>query len=127
LKAVVATMTPADFYDGLNYLGGAFTLGSALHWAILQSLLGALHGMAAGEDVGARFGAVLPLIADEGPAQRTLPLSKLDVADFFSDWIAHPTRDAYWETLNETLRLENIVVPVMHRGGWFDIFLSSTL
>jgi putative CocE/NonD family hydrolase len=25
------------------------------------------------------------------------------------------------------LRLENIEVPVMHRGGWFDIFLSSTL
>jgi putative CocE/NonD family hydrolase len=32
---MVAMMTPADFYDDLNYVGGALALGSARFWATL--------------------------------------------------------------------------------------------
>jgi putative CocE/NonD family hydrolase len=128
LRAVVARMTPHDFYDGLNYHGGAFALGSALYWATLQGMLGLMHGAAAGEDVGAGFGSVVPMLADPAAAQRTLPLSDLSASvAWFGDWIAHPTRDAYWEGMAETLRHDRIAVPVMHVAGWFDIFLAGTL
>ncbi|MER5642916.1 CocE/NonD family hydrolase [Streptosporangium sp. NPDC002524] len=127
LKAVVASMTPHDFYDGLNYHGGAFALGSALNWGLLQAMLGLMHGMEAGEDVGAGFGALLPVLGDQTAAVRTLPLRDIPAGPWWNDWISHLTRDAYWEGLAETLRHDRIEVPVMHVGGWFDLFLAGTL
>ncbi|MGJ6964376.1 CocE/NonD family hydrolase [Streptosporangium sp. G11] len=127
LKAVIASMTPHDFYDGLKYHGGALALGSALNWGLLQAMLGLMHGMEAGEDVGAGFGALLPVLGDQAAAARTLPLRDIPAGPWWSDWISHPTRDAYWEELAETLRHDRIEVPVMHVGGWFDLFLAGTL
>jgi putative CocE/NonD family hydrolase len=128
LRAVVANMTPHDFYEALNYHGGAFALGSALYWGSLQGMLGLMHGAAAGDDVGAGFGAILPLLADQTSAQRTLPLADLGASvPWFGDWVGHPTPDAYWQRMAETLRHDRIEVPVMHMAGWFDIFLAGTL
>jgi putative CocE/NonD family hydrolase len=126
LRAIVANMTPYDFYDGLNYVGGAFALGSALYWASMQSMLGLMHGLAAGDDVGASFGPVLTLMADQPAAARTLPLNDLPLP-WLREWMAHPQRDEYWQGLAETLRHDQIQVPVMHSVGWFDIFLAGTL
>ncbi|MEU4538869.1 CocE/NonD family hydrolase [Streptosporangium sp. NPDC023825] len=127
LKAVVASMTPHDFHDGLKYHGGALALGSALNWGLLQAMLGLMHGMEAGEDVGAGLGALLPVLGDQATAVRTLPLRDIPGVPWWSDWISHPTRDAYWEGLAETLRHDRIEVPVMHVAGWFDLFLAGTL
>ncbi|WP_068928051.1 CocE/NonD family hydrolase [Planobispora rosea] len=127
LKAVVASMTPHDFHDGLKYHGGAFALGSALNWGSMQAMLGLLHGMEAGEDVGAGFGTLLPVLGDQAAAARTLPLSDIPGIPWWHDWISHPDRDAYWRELAETLRHDRIEVPVMHVAGWFDLFLSGTL
>ncbi|MFI6456940.1 CocE/NonD family hydrolase [Streptosporangium amethystogenes] len=127
LKAVVASMTPHDFYDGLKYHGGAFALGSSLYWGSMQSMLHLLHGMAAGEDVGAGFGALLPILGDPAAAARTLPLGDIPAIPWWREWTSHPRRDDYWEGLAETLRHDQIEVPVMHRAGWFDLFLAGTL
>ncbi|MED7923173.1 CocE/NonD family hydrolase [Nonomuraea sp. LP-02] len=131
LKAVVAQMTPHDFHDGLKYHGGAFALGSALNWGALQAMLGLLHAMEAGgeagEDAGRAFGALLPVLGDQGAAARTLPVRDIPGIPWWRDWTGHPERDAYWEDLAETLRHDRIEVPVMHVAGWFDLFLAGTL
>ncbi|NUP80327.1 MAG: CocE/NonD family hydrolase [Nonomuraea sp.] len=127
LKAVVASMTPHDFHDGLKYHGGAFALGSALNWGLMQTMLGLMHAAEAGEDVGARFGALLPLLGDQDAAARRLPVGDLPAVPWWHDWTSHPERDAYWQDLAETLRHDRIEVPVMHVAGWFDLFLSGTL
>ncbi|XVQ89744.1 CocE/NonD family hydrolase [Microbispora siamensis] len=127
LKAVVASMTPHDFHDGLKYHGGAFALGSALNWGAMQALLGLLHAAEAGEDVGAGFAAVLPVLGDQDAAARTLPVGDIPGIPWWRGWTSHPERDAYWEELAETLRHDRIEVPVMHVAGWFDLFLGGTL
>jgi putative CocE/NonD family hydrolase len=128
LRAVVSTTTPYDFYDGLNYYGGAFALGSALYWGTLQSMLGFVRGMARGEDVGAGLGALFPLLGDQTGAQQALPLHDLTgKVRFFGEWISHPTRDGYWQGVAETLRHDQIEVPVRHTAGWYDLFLAGTL
>ncbi|MVZ99385.1 CocE/NonD family hydrolase [Actinomadura sp. LD22] len=131
LKAVVASMTPHDFYDGLNYHGGAFALGSAFFWAALQGMLGATHAMAGGADARPRLGALMRVLSDPGAALRTLPLrdapAVADAFPFWRDWVAHPERDAYWTDLARTLRHDRIAVPVLHVAGWFDVFLRGTL
>ncbi|MGP4101008.1 CocE/NonD family hydrolase [Nonomuraea sp. KM90] len=127
LKAVVASMTPHDFHDGLKYHGGALALGSALNWGAMQAALGLMHAAEAGEDVGAAFGALLPVLGDQAAAVRTLPLDSIEGIPWWRDWISHPERDAYWEELAETLRHDRIEAPVMHVAGWFDLFLAGTL
>ncbi|GAA3549406.1 CocE/NonD family hydrolase [Nonomuraea rosea] len=127
LKAVVAQMTPHDFHDGLKYHGGAFALGSALNWGALQSMLGLVHAMEAGEDAGAGFGTLLPVLTDQPTAARTLPVSDIPGIPWWQDWTGHPDRDGYWQERAETLRHDRIEVPVMHVAGWFDLFLAGTL
>ncbi|NUT38622.1 MAG: CocE/NonD family hydrolase [Thermoactinospora sp.] len=121
LRAVVASMTPHDFYDGLKYHGGAFAYGSARNWGVMQTMLGLMHAAESGQDVGAGFGALLPLLAD--PSAQVPP----DVIPWWHDWVSHRERDAYWQELAETLQHDRIEVPVMHVAGWFDLFLAGTL
>ncbi|WP_182902200.1 CocE/NonD family hydrolase [Microbispora sp. H10830] len=127
LKAVVASMTPHDFHDGLKYHGGAFALGSALNWGAFQALLGLMHAGEAGEDVGAGLAGVLPVLGDQDAAARTLPVGDIPGIPWWRDWTSHVERDAYWEELAETLRHDRVEVPVMHVAGWFDLFLGGTL
>ena len=39
----------------------------------------------------------------------------------------HPNEDAYWNQRNLLLRLDKVVVPILHIGGWYDIFSQGTL
>ncbi len=131
LKAIVATMTPHDFYEGLNYNGGAFAVGSVFHWSALQGMLGALHDMRAGDpDALGRLLEQLPLMGEAPSLTEDHPLADARVAEnfpFWREWVEHTERDAYWQELAETLRHEDIDVPVLHTAGWFDIFLKGTL
>lgn len=131
LKAVVATMTPHDFYDGLTYVGGALAVGSAFHWSALQGMLGALHDVRSGDpEALGRLLKQLPLMGENPSPTEDHPLAEARVAENFPawrEWVEHPERDAYWEELAATLRHEDIDVPVLHTAGWFDVFLKGTL
>ena len=131
-KALIAIQTPADFYDSLNYYGGAFALGSAQGWATLQGLLGGQHAMLAGEDAGPLLGAALPAMLDPTAARASLPLEPslgLPAAmPAWADWLRHPTRDEYWQSFASPRdNYERIALPTYHVAGWFDLFLAGTL
>ncbi len=40
---------------------------------------------------------------------------------------AHPDEDEYWDRRNLMNRLDHVVVPILHIGGWYDIFSQGTL
>jgi putative CocE/NonD family hydrolase len=40
--------------------------------------------------------------------------------------LAHPARDQFWRDLSVADRFEDITVPALNIGGWFDIFVNST-
>lgn len=129
---MVAMMTPADFYDDLNYVGGALALGSAQFWATLQALLGAEHTAAAGEDPGALLAAAVPAQLDPPSARLALPLREaagLRVAmPHWADWLDHPSRDGYWRRLPAPRgNYQAIARPAYHVAGWFDVFLAGSL
>lgn len=42
-------------------------------------------------------------------------------------FIAHPSRDDFWEELAPESQAKNINVPQTHLGGWYDIFLQGTI
>jgi putative CocE/NonD family hydrolase len=102
-------------YD-MFYPGGAFSLESALYWAVRS------HGS---EEVK--------------PTRRTLdrgengfPLIAADdraVGDigFFNDWASHPQNDAYWKSIDGVQRARDIQAPVLLMAGWSDPFLPGQL
>jgi hypothetical protein len=40
---------------------------------------------------------------------------------------AHPDEDAYWDERNLMRRLDRVRTPVLHIGGWYDLFSQGTL
>jgi len=61
-----------------------------------------------------------------------LPLISMDEdagirCDYYKDWIRHPLRDAYWESVNICQKHNQVKIPVYHWGGWYDIYISGTI
>jgi hypothetical protein len=63
---------------------------------------------------------------------RRLPVESAAAAAGFEpqvyrDWIDHPARDAYWQSMSWREAYPQLAIPVMHVGGWFDIFQKGTV
>ena len=114
-SALIVQICSTDFYD-MFYPGGAFSLSSALFWAVRSR--------------GAE---------DESPEPETLErgvngFPVIDADDravggigFFDDWAKHPTRDAYWREIDGEGRSTTLQAPVLLMAGWFDPFLPGQL
>ena len=116
LKAIAPAMSPGNYYRDVAYPGGAFSLLSRASWGI---------GL-----VGSRTNMSFPI--DWISAIDHLPLRTLDRSlgfdvPHFRDWLAHPTYDDYWKPLNLEARAPEMAVPALNIGGWYDVFLRSTL
>lgn len=114
-NAFMIQIASSDFH-GMFYPGGAFSLESALFWAVRS------YGK---EDRTPNFDALergfngFPLIeADNRAAQ--------DV-DFFNDWVLHDKPDNYWLNIDGKARAQNLQVPVLLMAGWYDPFLPTQL
>lgn len=108
---------PLDCYDGVYYPNGVFGYDGGIYWALLQRHL-RLHGT--------------ELSVPENTLH-SLPLCALDEKtglgrwDAFQHWLAHPEKDAYWESLSAYNAIPKIRVPAFITGGWFDPFIRQTL
>ena len=49
------------------------------------------------------------------------------MANYFTDWLAHPDFDAYWKQWSIEDHYAQIQVAVFNLGAWYDIFLGGTL
>jgi putative CocE/NonD family hydrolase len=63
---------------------------------------------------------------------RHLPLITMDddagvTCDYYKDWIRHATRDSYWDRINVNKEYSRIKIPILHLGGWYDVFLKGTI
>ena len=116
LKAIIPAMSPGNYYRDVAYPGGAFSLLSRARWGI---------GLA-----GSRTSTMFPV--DWINEIDHLPIETLgDSLGFnvrhFQDWLAHPSYDAYWRPVNLEARAPEMIVPALNIGGWYDVFLRSTL
>ena len=116
LKAIIPAMSPGNYYRDVAYPGGAFSLLSRARWGM---------GIAAG-----RTNASFPVDWIGGIGH--LPLESLGESvgmnvRHFQDWLDHPSYDAYWRPLNLEARATEMIVPALNIGGWYDVFLRSTL
>lgn len=115
LKTLVPIFSPLNPYHDIFYSGGAFQL-SRIFWAV--GMAGRTRQETARIDWPHHF--------------RRLPVVELDrlagySLAFWKDWVRHSSFDEYWEQISAEEELDEIGVPVLHIGGWFDAFLRSTL
>jgi putative CocE/NonD family hydrolase len=105
-------MTATDIYGVWMYKGGAFCLRTMGSWLI-------------GEDDRREQN---DLLLDYWH----LPLISLGEAAGLRDTnfrlcIEHPRRDSHWARINLNDRCQRIAIPMLHMGGWYDVFLKGTL
>jgi putative CocE/NonD family hydrolase len=114
-SAFAIQIASSHFYD-MFYPGGAFSLESALYWAVRSRGTGdaqpARHTLDRGEKG-------FPLIAADDRAVGDI--------GFFNDWVNHPQNDAYWEAIDGVERARDIQAPVLLMAGWSDPFLPGQL
>ena len=116
LVAIAPAVSPGNYYRDVAYPGGAFSLLSRARWGI--GLVGSRTSMAFPVDwVGG---------IDHLPVE-TLAESVGFEVRHFQDWLDHPSYDAYWAPLNLEARAPEMAVPALNIGGWYDVFLRSTI
>jgi putative CocE/NonD family hydrolase len=96
--------------------GGAFSLKSALHWAVMS------HGsrdVPPDPDALRRGYAGFPMIEADDRAAGDIP--------FFNDWATHTDRDDYWAAIDGDDRAARLKAPVLLMAGWYDPFLPGQL
>jgi len=114
LMCIAPKVICTDYYSGLAYPGGALQLSVLMTW---------------GMRTNARTGQTIDF-HNWTDAFRELPIAELDKLagrdlDFWSDWIAHPTYDEYWEAFNGEYWGE-IAAPAFNMGGWYDLYAPQT-
>lgn len=112
LRCIAPATTATDIYGVWIYNNNAFCMQTLGVWA---------YGMGA-----KKYRNELRLNPQH------LPLITMDddagvTCDYYKDWIRHPTRDSYWDRINVNKEYSRIKIPILHLGGWYDVFLKGTI
>ncbi|WP_225850513.1 CocE/NonD family hydrolase [Streptomyces sp. HPF1205] len=134
LRAIAPALSPAmSAFDGFRFRGGVPEIGSTLawsHYAIAPDLMTRIGSAAEREAERKRWEATERAIAN-GDAFRAGALQAPADAEAIVVWgldrLREPFESAQHRAGKIAGRIEAIDVPVLLVGGWFDVFLGSTL
>ena len=133
LAAIAPNVTASNYHNGWTYQGGAFELGFSVSWTLNQLTLANFKTQAAARNVPTgRRAQLLQAVDAMDAAFQHLPLQDFPhlqdgLADYFYDWLAHPSFDDYWKRLCIEDHHSQVAVPALNIGGWYDIFLGGTI
>jgi putative CocE/NonD family hydrolase len=112
LKCVSPSTTAMDIHGVWIYNNGAFCLQTMGTWGIEMNAKEYRN----------------PLRLN----YKHLPLASIDTeaefpCGYYQDWLKHSAQDSYWEGINLNQKYDQIKIPVLHFGGWYDAFLKATI
>ncbi len=134
LQAIFPSLTASDYFDGWTFQGGAFALSFNIMWTAIALAVPELDrtSLPASEASAVR-NQVFSVVFDHWPAFRHLPVRDLAafahdaLVPFYREWLDHPQRDDFWESIDIEHAHPRIHTPALNLGGWFDIFVRGTL
>ncbi|MBI4219717.1 MAG: CocE/NonD family hydrolase [Chloroflexi bacterium] len=130
LTAIFARQAPANYHSGMFFPGGAFELGTFLHWATSQVRLD-LKRYLSGTDLERRNKELEDALSDIDRWYSFLPVAEMPLlkglAGWYYEWLEQPADGPWWQEVSPETRYRAIDVPACHLGGWFDTFQQSTI
>jgi uncharacterized protein len=127
LKAIAPAMVAYDLHSDWAYENGAFCLWANLAWAI--QLAGETARRQGDEAAYLKLKAAannLPL-NDSITANPQL-LKELAPDSFYHQWLQNPDPSGeYWQKRSPKYLLDQVDLPMLHIGGWFDPYLRGTM
>ena len=133
LAAIAPNVTASNYHNGWTYQGGAFELGFNVSWTLNQLTLANFQNLSGVKSIPqSRRAELLHIVDNMNDAFQHRPLRDFPhlqggLADYFYDWLAHPGFDDYWQKLCIEEQHNNVTVPALNIGGWYDIFLGGTI
>ena len=133
LIAIAPNVTASDYHEGWTYQGGAFELAFNISWTLPILTLANFQAISSLKNISADRSRELIKAVDSMPSSfEFLPLKdypelKDGLADYYYDWLAHPSYDDFWKKLSIEESHSEITVPALNIGGWYDVFLGGTL
>ena len=125
LRAIAPWVTYSDHYEDLMYQGGVPVM-HGLNWAYFMAPEEARRLASHGPVTPAELVGL-----DMAAAVARLPLTNhpllRELAPYYFDWLAHPMPGAFWHSLSASAAYEQVTVPALNIGGWYDVFVSGTL
>lgn len=116
--AMMIYESSTDFHR-MFYPGGAFSLHTALTWALTSRGETDLKEWPSPAEI-VRASSGFPLIDSDRRATGE------EIA-FFRDWVRHTRADSYWQEIDGKDRARQLKAPVLLLAGWYDPFLPSML
>ena len=130
IKAMIVSIAPVDHYFDVAYRGGVINLGSMLFWCSMMALGEQGRRLATGRATPLDMKTQALALGELAQLYETLPLADMahlkNISPHFFNWLAHPHYDDFWRSI-DARHFERIDKPVLHIGGWYDIFLNGTL
>ena len=119
LTALAPQVIMGDYFRDCHRIGGAVQWALTVFAAVTFSTAVAFTQRGIKHILGNQhFYRHLPLItADVEAIGREVP--------FYRDWFTHVTRDDYWQQINTELVLDQIDVPIVQQGAWYDPYTAS--
>lgn len=134
LKAIAPAFTASDYYEGWTYQGGALEWGFMVNWVLPFLTTADLlrhHSRQPVPDFDAWRERLIDAVDGANEIAMTLPLGEIPVnpewTPYFREWLAHPTRDAFWKAVSIEDHYDQVRVPALNIAGWYDIFLAGSI
>ncbi len=135
LRAIIPFITWSDPLNGVVFRGGAMELGSAASWNLMMGLDVMLHRYQGNPQAMGR--AIYMLAQDMDalgtagygslPLREFAPLRRHDIAPNTFEVIERPMDRELTGPMTILGKHENVTVPSLNVGGWYDIFLQDTI
>ncbi|PSF38747.1 S15 family X-Pro dipeptidyl-peptidase [Aphanothece hegewaldii CCALA 016] len=126
LKTICPSMIAYDLYTDWAYENDAFCLQANLGWAIqLAAETSRLKGDEIAFQKLYKASRNLPL-SELIPAYPNI-LKELALDSFYHDWLTRSSSDEYWKKLSPKYLIQELDIPMLHIGGWFDPYLRGTI
>ena len=122
LVAIFPNITASNYHAHWAYQGGAFMQLLSQAWSSALAI-NVLSKRTGGSAQASHWDYMKPPanypVIDPGTAK--------GVADYYFDWIAHPTYDAYWKQWSIEEHYAQITVPALTMAAWYDLFQDGSI
>jgi uncharacterized protein len=131
VKAIAPAVTTTDYYTAPWYSeGGAASWHTLQSWTTQMAMLEALRQVSRGTGDLQLLAELTGLVADPEEQLAVMPPIHRPAVEkvwpWWSELVSHPARDAWWQAMSTLDRADQVTVPALHIGGWFDIFVANT-